>query len=132
MGNLSQSGLSINQAFKIMVGSTTFNNYKKLYDFISEKVAEGISISESFKMYPKSRDLIPSSVLQMLMSAEKTGKLSETFFRISDLYELKLENTSRNLPIIIEPLLLLLMGVGVVIFILATMLPIFNLANVVK
>ena len=132
MGNLSQSGLSINQAFKIMVGSTTFDNYKKLYDFIAEKVAEGISISESFKMYPKSRNLIPSSVLQMLMSAEKTGKLSETFFRISDLYELKLENTSRNLPIIIEPLLLLMMGVGVVIFILATMLPIFNFANVVR
>ncbi|QQS60847.1 MAG: type II secretion system F family protein [Candidatus Moraniibacteriota bacterium] len=132
MGNISQSGLSINRAFQIMVGATTFDNYKKLYEFIAGKVTEGISISESFKMYPKSKKLIPSSVLQMLTSAEKTGKLSETFFRISDLYELKLENTSRNLPIIIEPLLLILMGLGVVIFILATMLPIYNLTNIIK
>ncbi|NCU42500.1 MAG: hypothetical protein EOM19_07360, partial [Candidatus Moranbacteria bacterium] len=95
MGNVSQSGVVISRAFQIMVGTTTFDKYKKLYQFVSEKVSEGISISESFKLYPKSKKLIPPSVLQMLTSAEKTGKLSETFFRISDLYELKLE---KNYP----------------------------------
>jgi type IV pilus assembly protein PilC len=132
LGNISKAGIPINRTLSIMPGITTFNNYKKLYKHLSEKVSEGISLSESLKSYKNVRNLIPFSVLQMISSAEKSGKLSETFFRISDLYELKLENTSRNLPIIIEPILLIIVGLGVGIFVLATILPIYNLGNIIK
>lgn len=132
MGNISKAGIPINQALAIMPGITTFNNYKKLYRYLAEKVSEGITISESMKLYKNYNKLIPFSVFQMISSAEKSGKLPETFLRISDLYGLKLENTSRNLPIIIEPLLFVLVGIGVTIFVLATMFPIYNLSKVIQ
>lgn len=132
MGNIIEAGLPINRAFEIMPGSTTFKNYKKLYTYLGEKVSEGIRLSDALKSYKYVRKLIPGSVLQMIISAEKTGKLSETFIRVSSLYGAKLESTSRNIPIIIEPLLLFLVGIGVALFVLATMLPIYNLGNIIK
>lgn len=132
LGNIMEAGIPINRALGIMPRITTFNNYKKLYRHLTEKVSEGISLSESIKSYKYYRNLIPFSVFQMISSAEKSGKLPETFLRVSDLYGLKLENTSRNLPIIIEPLLFLIVGVGVTIFVLATVFPIYNLSNVIQ
>ncbi|HRZ34050.1 MAG TPA: type II secretion system F family protein [Candidatus Moranbacteria bacterium] len=132
LGSIYKAGIPINQALGIMPGTTTFNNYKKLYRYLSEKISEGISMSESLKSYKASKKLIPTSVLQMIYSAEKSGKLPETFFRISDLYEIKLENTSVNLPIIIEPIILIIVGLGVGVFVLATMYPIYNLVNIIK
>ena len=132
MGRIVEAGLPINRAFMIMPGTTTFQNYKKLYRFLGEKISEGHSLSKSFEAYKNAKKLLPYSVLQMISSAEKSGKLSETFLRIGDLYGLKLENTSRNLPIIIEPVILLLVGIGVAIFVLATMMPIYNLTNIIK
>jgi type IV pilus assembly protein PilC len=132
MGNITKAGLPINRAFEIMPGTTTFKNYKKLYAYLGERVSEGICLSEALKSYKKTNKLIPSSVLQMINSAEKSGKLGETFLRIGVLYGNKLENTSKNIPIIIEPILLLLVGLGVALFVLATMLPIYNLGDIIK
>lgn len=132
MGSIIEAGLPINKAFEILPGTTTFKNYKKLYQYLGEKIAQGIFISEALKSYKNIKKLIPPAVLQMISSAEKSGKLSETFLRISTLYGAKLENTSRNLPIIIEPLLLLLVGIGVALFVLATMLPIYNLGTIIQ
>jgi len=132
LGRITETGMPINKAFEIMPGTTTFNNYKKLYRYLGEKILEGIPISDALKSYKKTRKLIPASVLLMISSAEKSGKLSETFIRISELYGARLENTSRNLPVIIEPILLLLVGIGVALFVLATMMPIYNLTNIIK
>jgi type II secretory pathway component PulF len=132
MGNITKAGLPINRAFEIMPGTTTFKNYKKLYTYLGERVSQGICLSEALKSYKNTRKLFPGSVLQMIVSAEKSGKLAETFLRIGTLYGAKLENTSRNIPIIIEPILLLLVGLGVALFVLATMLPIYNLGNIIK
>lgn len=130
MGNIIEAGLPINNALKIMPGTTTFKNYKRLYEHLHARVSEGISLSEALKSYEKTKKLIPGSVMQMIVSAEKSGKLSEMFLRISALYSAKLESTSRNLPIIIEPILLLMVGIGVALFALATVLPIYNLVNI--
>ena len=132
MGNITAAGLPINRAFEIMPGTTTFKNYKKLYTYLGERVSQGICLSEALKSYKNTRKLFPGSVLQMIASAEKSGKLEETFLRVGALYGAKLENTARNLPIIIEPILLLLVGIGVALFVLATMLPIYNLGNIIK
>lgn len=130
-GSIYDSGMPINQALEIMPTTTTFKNYKKLYQFLDKRVMEGISLSRAFREYKNVEELFPSGVLQMISSAEKTGKLSETLFRIRDLYGQKLESSSKNLPIIIEPVLLILVGIGVAVLLIATMLPIYNLVNII-
>lgn len=132
MGNILEAGLPIHKALHILPGTTTFKNYRKLYIYLEERVSQGIFLAEAMKSYRYVNKLIPPSVLQMVVSAEKSGRLPETFFRISSLYEAKLENTARNLPVIIEPILLLFVGLWVGLFVLAAMLPIYNLSNVIQ
>jgi len=132
LGHMLESGLPVNEALHTIPGTTTFKNYQKLYFHLERKILEGFSFYDSLKSYKKIKKLFPSNVLQMISSAEKSGKLSETLIRISGLYALKVENTSRNLPIVLEPLMLLLVGAGVALFVLATILPIYNLSNIIK
>lgn len=132
LGNMLESGLPIDEALRTMPGTTTFRNYKKLYIHLESKISEGFSFYESLKSYENINNLFPGNILQMVSSAEKSGKLSETLIRISGLYATKVENTSRNLPIILEPIILLFVGLGVALFVLATIMPIYNLSNIIK
>lgn len=122
-------GLPLSFALKALPGTTTFNNYKNFYLHLSKKIEEGHSFQESMFLYKDINKIIPASVRQMIVAAERSGTLSDTFFRIGKTYENRLETTSRNLPIVLEPILLIIIGVGVAIFVLGTMLPIYNLAN---
>lgn len=132
LGNMLESGLPMDESLAAMPGTTTFKNYKKLYIHMNLKISEGFSFHDSLKSYQNIKKLFPGNVLQMVASAERSGKLSETLIRISGLYAVKVENTSRNLPIILEPIMLLLVGAGVGLFVLAMMVPIYNLGNVIK
>ncbi|MEI7890838.1 MAG: type II secretion system F family protein [bacterium] len=132
LGNMLNSGLPINEALATMPNTTTFKNYQKLYLHLESKILEGFSFYDSLKSYGKINSLFPGNVLQMISSAERSGKLSETLLRISGLYATKVENTSRNLPIILEPIILIFVGLGVALFVLATIMPIYNLSNIIK
>lgn len=132
LGRIAEAGLPINKAFEILPGTTTFKNYRKMYVHLGQKISEGYSLTAALESYKKHKKLLPEGVVQMISSAEKTGKLSETFLRISELYAFKLESTSRNLPMVVEPLILLFVGLGVAIFVLATMMPIYNLTNLIR
>jgi len=124
-------GLPLSYALRALPGTTTFNNYKNFYLYLSKKIEEGHSFQESMSLYKNTNKIIPMSVRQMIAAAEKSGTLSTTFFRIGKTYEDRLEVTSRNLPIILEPILLIIIGIGVAIFVLGTMLPIYNLSNII-
>ena len=132
LGNMMETGLPITEALRVLPGTTTFKNYKKMYKYLEDRISEGLSLLDSLKAYPGTRRLFPGSVIQMLSSAEKSGKLAETLIRISTLYEAKLENTSRNLPLVMEPIILIFVGLGVALFVLATILPIYNLSNIIN
>ena len=132
LGNMLESGLPVNEALRSMPGTTTFKNYQKLYLHLESKILEGFSFYESLKSHEKIKKLFPNNVLQMISAAEKTGKLSETLVRVSGLYSVKVENTSRNLPIVLEPIMLILVGIGVALFVLATIMPIYNLSNLIQ
>lgn len=132
LGHMLESGLPIDEALHTIPGTTTFKNYQKLYLHLEKKILDGFSFYDSMKSYKKTKKLFPSNVLQMISSAEKSGQLSETLIRISGLYSLKVENTSRNLPIVLEPIMLLVVGLGVALFVLATIMPIYNLANLIQ
>jgi len=132
LGHMLESGLPINEALHTMPGTTTFKNYQKLYLHLELKILQGFSFYDSLKYYKKIHILFPGNIMQMISSAEKSGKLADTLIRLSGLYATKVENTSRNLPLVLEPIMLLLVGLGVALFVLATIMPIYNLSNIIQ
>lgn len=131
LGTMLKAGMPAIESLKAMPKTTTFNNYKKFYIFLGEKVEEGNSFKKCFSLYPNSHKLFPASMRQMISAAEQSGNLPETLLRIGQMFEQKTEATARNLPVILEPILLVLIGIMVAILALGTILPIYNLSNLI-
>ncbi|NMC51834.1 type II secretion system F family protein [Candidatus Kuenenbacteria bacterium] len=131
LGYMLSAGLTISSSLESMPGTTTFNNYKKFYAFLGAKVEEGNSLQKSISSYPKVKKLLTPDVRQMLYAAEKSGTLADTLLKIGVIYENRAETVAKNLPIILEPLFLILVGFGVLLFVLGTMVPIYNFSSII-
>lgn len=127
LGSLLRSGIPLNEALKSTAANTQTKVYQKLYRDIQESIEEGNSFQKSFQKFPKFSNLIPYSVEQMIVSAEQSGNLAETFQKIGENYESRIQETSKNLTVIIEPVLLIIIWLGVVGVALAVILPIYSL-----
>lgn len=121
---LVSAGLPINQALNIthdIVGNTV---YKKIIKDISDRVAKGEKISAVALKYPKN---IPPFVTQMIATGEETGKMDETLMDAVRFYRQEIERTASNLTTIIEPVMIMVVGVAIAIFAVAIFIPLFKI-----
>ncbi len=127
LGTLLQAGVPVTQALDSLYNATLFPRYKKFYAHMRESVREGNSFQKSFASYKKSSTLIPMTVERLIVTSEQSGNLSETLLKISATFEEKTENTTKNIMVILEPILLVIVWLGVVAVALAVILPIYSL-----
>lgn len=101
---------------------------KAYYDLIMRTVAEveaGNSISTLFAKSP----LVPKMLSQMMIVGERTGRIDTILERLSEFYSREINNLVGNLTTLIEPLILVIMGVGVAGIVAAIMLPMYKVAQ---
>jgi len=129
LGLLQNSGVGIVRAFQIT--STTTKNiiYKEELNKIADELLKGEKIS---KLMKQSQKLFPSMMFQMVEVGENTGKLSESFFYISDIYEEEMDDITQNLSTVLEPLLLVFMGVLVGFIAISIITPIYGITQNLK
>lgn len=127
LGTLLEAGVPVTQALDSLHTATLFPRYKKLYSHILMSVQEGNSFQNSFLSYKKSTRLIPMTIQRLVVTSEQSGNLPETLLKISTTFEERTENTTKNVTIILEPILLVVVWLGVVAVALAVILPIYNL-----
>lgn len=127
LGTLLQAGVPLLNSLESIENASTTRAYKKLYKFLKEKVSEGNSFQKGFFLYKKSEKIIPSYIQNMLFAAERSGNVPKTLIRIGNIFEEKTDTTTKNLAVILEPILLVIVWLGVVFIALAVILPIYNL-----
>lgn len=127
LGTLLGAGLPVVEAIRSLEQATSSHMYRQFYGVLSEQIESGNSFGRSFAMYLKSRTLIPTPMQQLIISGEQSGRLPDTFLKIGSLFESKTETTTKNLAIILEPILLVIVWIGVVAVALAVILPIYSL-----
>ncbi len=127
LGTLLDAGLPVVDALESLAEASTFYKYKRLYLFLSNSLEDGNTFEQSFELYKKSRKLVPTTIQQMITVGEKSGHLAETFISIGETFEEKTDNTTKNLAVILEPILLVIVWLGVVAVALAVILPIYSL-----
>lgn len=127
MGNLMDAGLPIAENLDTLSKSSVFYKYKKLYSFLHEKISEGNSFQKSFNLYKDIGKLIPVPIQQLIITGEQSGNLPETFKKIGQIYDEKTETTTKNLSVLFEPVLLVIVWLGVVAVALAVILPLYSL-----
>lgn len=127
LGTLLQAGVPVTQALDSLYNATLFPRYKKLYAHLRDSVQEGNSFQKSFASYKKSSGLVPVTIQRLIITGEQSGNLSETLLKISTTFEERTENTTKNVTVILEPILLVIVWLGVVAVALAVILPIYSL-----
>lgn len=127
LGGLLDAGVPIVESIKSIKETASFYNYRKFYSFLEVSIDEGNSFQKSFSEYRGVKALIPSTILQMINAAEKSGHLSVVLKKIGNVYEEKVDDTAKNLAVILEPVLLVIVWIGVMVVALAVILPIYGL-----
>ncbi len=129
LGTLLEAGLSVMQAFILLERATTAPHYKKFYQYLHDSFENGYSFRASFKGYQEAHKLLPPTVQQMVIAGERSGALPETLIDIGAIYEQKADISTQNLEAILEPILLLIVWLGVLGVAVAVILPIYSLVG---
>src|SRR3972149_7100504 len=127
LGNLLEAGLPISDALSSLKGVATFRAFKKLYGYFEVSIAEGNSFKKTFANLPKINNLISNPLQQMIVAGEQSGNLSDVLLKIGKIYEEKINLTTKNLAIILEPVLLIIVWVVVLLIALSVIMPIYSL-----
>ncbi|MCF7843444.1 type II secretion system F family protein [Candidatus Gracilibacteria bacterium] len=129
LGTLLDAGLPITKAIDSLTGASDSIRYKKFYTHLNESIDMGNSFQKSFVSYSKIDKLIPQPMQQLVFSGEQSGNLNKTLLKIGQVLEEKSDTTTKNLTIIMEPILLVIVWLGVVAVAFAVILPIYSLVG---
>ncbi|MFA4992485.1 MAG: type II secretion system F family protein [Candidatus Omnitrophota bacterium] len=127
-GTLMRSGIPILKILDIASGSTGNEVVSKAITNIRNNVMEGKGIAEPMKV----SGLFPPIVTQMVSVGEETGKLDDLLIHVSDYYDEQVDYTINNLTSLIEPILIFVLGLGVLFMALGIFLPMWNLMSIFK
>jgi type IV pilus assembly protein PilC len=124
LSSLLNSGTSLVESLKIT--SDTLGNYyfKKAVKQASKDVQKGVNLSEILQ---KSKDIFPYLVVQMIEVGEETGKTPEVLKNLAEFYEEEVDQVTKNMSSIIEPVLMVTIGSAVGLFAMAIIQPIYSL-----
>ena len=125
---LISSGIRLLDALHILkdaLGNVLFRN--AIVD-ISKKVERGFPLGETFSQYP----VFPPIVSQMMKVGEETGKLDDTLLKLSKYFASESENLVKGLTTAIEPIIMVILGVGVGFIVISVITPIYNLTSQFK
>jgi len=122
---LLRSGLTINESLKITADTINNVHYKKILERAVVEVKKGKALSSILQR----EDLFPTMISRMIIVGERTGKLQESLLYIADYYEEELDNQTKNLATVIEPILLVVIGLILGLLAVAIISPIYQLTG---
>ncbi|TSC65358.1 MAG: type II secretory pathway, component PulF [Candidatus Berkelbacteria bacterium Gr01-1014_85] len=125
MSLLIGAGISIIEALTITAETMQNRYYQVTIEQFKTQVERGIPLSN-----PMSRSrLFPPVLAEMVLIGEQTGKLDTILLRLSDYYGTELDTKIKNLAALLEPTIIVILGLGVAFLVTAVLLPIYNLAS---
>ncbi len=128
LSSLLSSGVEVVQAIEITTDVVPHTLFKEVLDSAKQKVTKGETLSAVFGERP---DLYPVFVAEMISIGEETGKLGEMLSNVADYYEEEVAQKTKDLSTIIEPALMIVVGIAVGFFALSMLQPMYSLVDVI-
>lgn len=126
---LVEAGVPIHEAIRISGGAMSNRLYQDFLSGLKQHVERGEKIAESLANAPF---LFPETVVAMLSVGENTGQLGKISEKLANHYEQEVEHSLENFTTILEPLVIVFVGVAVGILALALLGPIFSLSTLIS
>ncbi len=130
LGTLLQSGTPIIKALEVTADTLSNIQFRRQLLSISSSLAKGKDVGRTMENIKFSK--YPPLVSRMVAVGEKTGKLDETLLYLAVFYEDEVDDISKNLGSVIEPVLLIAIGLFVGFLALSIISPIYELTGSIR
>ena len=110
--------------------SDTLGNihYRNAVMDVAKKVENGVTIGDAMSSY----SLFPSLLVQLVKIGEQTGRLDETLLKASEYFEGETDQLVKTLTTALEPLIMVILGIGIAFLMISIITPIYNLISTIK
>jgi len=125
---LSRTGVPVLQALDIVAVTAGNTMVARAVGDIQSSVKRGESLAGPLHHH----DVFPPMVTHMMSVGEETGALDTMLGKVADFYDTEVDDTVNALTSLIEPLLIIVMGLAVGGILIALYLPMFNIANLIQ
>ncbi len=125
LATLVVGGIPIIKALQIV--AEVINNviYRDIILAAVTKIQQGQTVSESLSGHPE----FPIIVIQMIKVGEQTAQLDDTMAKLGGFYEQEVDAKVSTLTTLLEPIIMIILGIGVGVLVAGILLPIYNLAS---
>jgi len=123
LGTLLASGVPILNAFQIVKGTLGSDKISDIIASVRESTRKGKGIAEPLK----NSDIFPPLAVHMVTVGEETGKLDEMLIKIADRFDIEVRTSVKRLLSLLEPVLILIMGIVVGFIVVSMLLAIFSI-----
>jgi type IV pilus assembly protein PilC len=126
LSSLLSSTIPIIEAIKICSDVTTNVIYKQNLIIVAEALKKGETLSEVMARFPKT---FPPMVTEMIMVGEQSGKTEQMLSELAEYYSNEVSETMKNFTTIIEPVIILILGLAVAGIAVAVITPMYSLSQ---
>ncbi|HCY17729.1 MAG: Type II secretion system F domain protein [Candidatus Nomurabacteria bacterium GW2011_GWF2_35_12] len=126
MDTMLTSGIPIVRAIDITAEVVGSRVYKEILKNVADGVKSGLSFSTAFEKHTLQ---VPGIMIQMIKVGEETGSLGQILKTLADFYKREVDDAIDTLVGLIEPVMIVILGLGVGILLVSVLMPIYNLAG---
>ena len=126
LSSLISSGVNILEALTVTKGVVQNHFYRAVLEEARAKIQKGEPVSKAFL---NAGDLYPPLVGEMMSVGEETGELSKMLLRLASFYESEVAAATKDMSTIVEPVLMIFIGIVVGYFAIAMISPMYNLVG---
>jgi len=125
LGLLVGTGILIVDALRILKGSLGSLIYQEAIEQTAREVEKGLPLASALA----ETGAFPFVLPQMISVGEETGKLDEVLQRVSNYFQQESENAVKGLTSAMEPIIMIILGIGVAFLMISVIMPIYNLTS---
>ncbi len=123
---LLKSGITVRETISITSGAVTNINYQESLVAMNERVKGGTPLSAAMADYP---GLYPKNIISIVATGERSGSLDTSLGYLADYYIKEVQAKTKQLPVILEPALLIVIGIVVGFVAFSIIMPIYSLSS---
>lgn len=127
LGMMLGAGIPIVDAVKVVAEVVGNRIYKSILLQVARELERGMPMS----VYLQRSRFFPAFISQMIVVGEQTGQLDQVLLSLADFYEEESESSISNLTALFEPVVIVIIGVGIGFLVYSIIIPIYNLAQAI-
>ena len=128
LSSLLTSGVSAALAFDITAEVVQNHHYQKVLKMAGESIQKGNPL---YQIFSDAEKFYPAFLAEMVGIGEETGKLAEMLMEVAGFYEEEVERQTKDMSTVIEPFLMIVVGLAVGFFAVSMISPIYSLSSAI-